>query len=73
MYIYIKKWDKISSPEVKLWCPGAVPLKREALVKFAISVQRCCPAVFNDVSPQTFSKRRRTSLSCLEKLGGNMQ
>ncbi|XP_075891193.1 uncharacterized protein LOC142893994 isoform X2 [Nelusetta ayraudi] len=27
---------------------GAVPLKREALVKFAISVQRCCPAVFNN-------------------------
>ncbi|TKS68509.1 hypothetical protein D9C73_002572 [Collichthys lucidus] len=32
------------------WEPinGAVPLKRDGLVKFALRVQRCCPAVFTD-------------------------
>lgn len=28
---------------------GAVPLKRELLVKFALKVHRCCPAVYADV------------------------
>lgn len=29
---------------------GAVPLKREMLVKFALKVHECCPAVYASVS-----------------------
>ena len=29
---------------------GAVPLKREMLVKFALKVHGCCPAVYASVS-----------------------
>ena len=32
--------------------PGAVPLRRGELVKFALRVQRCCAAVNADVSTQ---------------------
>lgn len=42
--------NKTTTDFLPLLSQGAVPLKRDVQVKFALRVQRCCTAVFTDVS-----------------------
>ncbi len=56
LYFFNYNTIKLSFKRSKcLFSLGAVPLRRDELVKFALRVQRCCSAVFTDVSPQCSS------------------
>lgn len=48
VFVFFKNPNADFVLKVKL-SAGAVPLKRDLLVKFALKVHRCCPAVYADV------------------------